>query len=71
MCMGFLDGVKIREARAAGFDMDVVGQRYIRVAYAMLFEHGFSRRFAPRKCSCLGREHHQDHRLWDGWTIDR
>ena len=33
--------MKIREARAAGFDMDVVGQRYIRVAYAMLFEHGF------------------------------
>ena len=41
MCMGFLNGVKIREARTAGFDMDVVGQRYIRVAYAMLFEHGF------------------------------
>ena len=41
MCMGFLKGVKIREARAAGFDMGIVGARYLRVAYAMLFEHGF------------------------------
>jgi ubiquinone biosynthesis protein len=41
LCMEFLDGVKIRDAREAGFDMKQVGDRYLRVAYDMLFEHGF------------------------------
>jgi ubiquinone biosynthesis protein len=41
LCMEFLDGVKIRDAREAGFDMKAVGDRYLRVAYDMLFEHGF------------------------------
>jgi ubiquinone biosynthesis protein len=41
MCMEYLQGVKIRLARESGADMAVVGQRYLRVAYAMLFEHGF------------------------------
>ena len=41
LCMEKLDGIKIREARAAGCDMAVVGDRYLQVAYSMLFEHGF------------------------------
>lgn len=41
MCMGYLNGVKIREARQHGCDMNVVGERYLLVAYSMLFEHGF------------------------------
>ena len=41
LCMTFLDGVKIREARAQGFDMRLVGERYLEVAYSMLFDHGF------------------------------
>lgn len=41
LCMEYLEGINIREARAAGFDMQRVGDRYLRVAYDMLFEHGF------------------------------
>jgi ubiquinone biosynthesis protein len=41
LCMDFLDGVKIREARAAGCDMQRVGERYLKVAYDMMFVHGF------------------------------
>ena len=41
MVMEFLDGVKIRNARASGHDMDRVGEHMLRVAYDMLFEHGF------------------------------
>ncbi len=41
LCMEFLDGTKIRQARAAGFDMAEVGGKYLQVAYDMLFEHGF------------------------------
>lgn len=41
MVMEFLDGVKIRNAREAGHDMDKVGQNLLTVAYDMLFEHGF------------------------------
>lgn len=41
LCMDLLEGVKIRDARAAGCDMQVVGDRYLKVAYDMLFEHGF------------------------------
>jgi ubiquinone biosynthesis protein len=41
LTMEFLEGVKIRDARAAGFDMERVGARYLEVAYDMLFVHGF------------------------------
>jgi ubiquinone biosynthesis protein len=41
LTMDFLDGVKIRDARAAGHDMKLVGDRYLKIAYDMLFEHGF------------------------------
>lgn len=41
LCMSFLDGVKIRAARGHGFDMALVGERYLEVAYTMLFDHGF------------------------------
>jgi ubiquinone biosynthesis protein len=41
LCMEFLDGVKMRSAREAGFDMKLVGQRFLTVAYDMLFKHGF------------------------------
>jgi len=41
LCMEFLDGVPIRSARSAGFEMDTVGRRYLDIAYAMLFDHGF------------------------------
>jgi len=41
LCMEFLEGINIRDARTAGFDMKNVGDRYLRVAYDMLFEHGF------------------------------
>lgn len=40
LCMEFLDGIKMREARAAGCDMKLVGDRYLSVAYDMLFVHG-------------------------------
>ena len=40
LCIEYLDGIKIREARARGVDMERVGQRYLDVAYTMLFEHG-------------------------------
>lgn len=41
LCIEYLDGVKIRQAREVGLDMDEVGQRYLEVAYTMLFDHGF------------------------------
>jgi ubiquinone biosynthesis protein len=41
LCMEFLEGVKIRKAREQGFDMKLIGERYLTVAYSMLFEHGF------------------------------
>lgn len=41
LCMEFLAGVKIRNARAAGLDMKRIGDRYLKVAYDMLFDHGF------------------------------
>lgn len=40
LCMEFLRGVKIRDARESGCDMGTVGQRYLTVAYDMLFQHG-------------------------------
>lgn len=41
LCMEFLDGVKVRRAREAGFDMEKVGHNYLQVAYSMLFDHGY------------------------------
>lgn len=41
LCMEYLDGTPIRRARESGFDMAVVGERYLTVAYDMLFVHGF------------------------------
>ncbi len=41
LTMEYLDGVKMRGARAAGCDMAVVGDRYLTLAYEMLFVHGF------------------------------
>lgn len=41
LCMERLHGVKIREARDAGHDMALVGDRFLSVAYDMLFVHGF------------------------------
>ncbi len=41
LCAEFLDGVPIRRARELGFNMDRVGERYLRAAYDMLFHHGF------------------------------
>ena len=40
LCMAFLKGVRMRDARALGSDMAVVGDRYLTVAYDMLFVHG-------------------------------
>jgi len=41
LCLEFLEGVKIREAAAAGYDMTEVGTNYLDVAYRMLFDHGY------------------------------
>ncbi len=41
LCMTYLDGVRIREAREAGFDMERVGENYLDVNYKMLLQHGF------------------------------
>jgi len=41
LCMEFLEGVQIRKAREQGFDMEVIGERYLSLAYTMLFDHGF------------------------------
>ncbi len=41
LCMEFLQGVQIRKARENGFDMELIGERYLSLAYTMLFDHGF------------------------------
>ena len=41
LCMEFLEGESIRQARDSGSDMTVVGERYLQLSYRMLFEHGF------------------------------
>jgi len=41
LVMQFVQGVKMRAAREAGCDMKLVGDRYLSVAYDMLFVHGF------------------------------
>ena len=40
LCMEFLDGVKMRDARSAGCNMTLLGERYLTAAYDMLFQHG-------------------------------
>ncbi len=41
LCMSFLDGVSIRDARQNGADMEIVGKNYMQMAYKMIFEHSF------------------------------
>ena len=41
LCMEFLEGRSIRDARESGDDMAVVGTRYLQLSYSMLFDHGF------------------------------
>ncbi|MEE2752222.1 MAG: AarF/UbiB family protein [Myxococcota bacterium] len=41
LCMDYLDGVRIRDARSAGFNMPLIGQRYLDLNYRMLLEYGF------------------------------
>ena len=41
LCMEYLKGIPIRKARENGCDMEVIGERYIDLAYTMLFDHGF------------------------------
>ncbi len=41
LVMDFVEGVRIRDARAAGIDMTRVGGNYLDAAYRMLFETGF------------------------------
>ncbi len=41
LTMERLDGIPIREAREAGYDMDVVGRAYLQSAFKMLFDDGF------------------------------
>ena len=41
LCMERLEGVKVRHARESGADMKLVGDRFLTVAYDMLFRHGF------------------------------
>ena len=40
LTLEFIDGVKIKEARAAGYDMKLVGERYLAAAFKMLLEDG-------------------------------
>jgi ubiquinone biosynthesis protein len=41
LTMERLDGIPIRDAREAGYDMDVVGRAYLQSAFKMLFADGF------------------------------
>ncbi|MCP4870412.1 MAG: AarF/ABC1/UbiB kinase family protein [Proteobacteria bacterium] len=40
LTLEFIDGVKIKAAREAGYDMHVVGERYLAAAFQMLLEDG-------------------------------
>ncbi len=40
LTLQFIDGVKIKAAREAGYDMKVVGERYLAAAFQMLLEDG-------------------------------
>ena len=41
LCMEYLEGTPIRKAREKGYDMEMIGERYLSLAYTMLFDHGF------------------------------
>jgi len=41
LCIEYLNGTRIRDARARGADMEKVGKRYLEVVYSMIFEHGY------------------------------
>lgn len=41
LCMEKLVGVPMRKAREAGYDMQLVGERYLNVVFDMLLVHGF------------------------------
>ena len=41
LCLEFIEGIRIAEARDAGFDMERVGQHYVRSAFKMLLDDGF------------------------------
>lgn len=41
LCLEFIDGVRIADAREHGFDMQRVGQHYVRSAFKMLLDDGF------------------------------
>jgi ubiquinone biosynthesis protein len=41
LVMDRVQGLRIRDARAAGLDMALIGKNYLEAAYLMLFEHGF------------------------------
>ncbi len=41
LCLEFIEGVRIGDARDAGFDMERVGQHYVRSAFKMLLDDGF------------------------------
>ncbi len=41
LTMERLRGSRIRDARASGIDMGIVGHNYLSTAYQMVFEHGF------------------------------
>lgn len=41
LTLEFIDGVKIGEAREAGFDMQLVGQRYLGASFQMLLQDGW------------------------------
>jgi len=41
LCLEFIDGVRIAQAREAGFDMQRVGEHYIRASFKMLLDDGF------------------------------
>lgn len=41
LCMERLHGVPIRHARDAGFDMRLLGERYLEVVFSMLLQKGF------------------------------
>lgn len=39
--MAYLDGIKVSRAREAGYDMRIVGERFLAAAFQMLLEDGF------------------------------
>jgi len=41
LCLEFIEGVRIAEAREMGFDMQRVGEHYVRAAFKMLLDDGY------------------------------